>query len=181
MVNLAYSQSHHMVYGHLPGPDWKYNDRNNSDDANYLYTLSNSSKLYLKIEFLSHRKCAVFIMNMHQLMLLWEIITLKAKNHTIWSWALLEKWPVAQLLQNSPTFYGPQRFIIMFTEALHQSYPLTVVQNPYIYHCEKCSFFFIFKAGGMYSNRCVLNGWTIKGKAALMKWLGCRDCLMWMC
>jgi hypothetical protein len=36
----------------------------------------------------------------------------------LWSWALLEMLPVAQLLKNFPTFYGTQRFITMFTRAL---------------------------------------------------------------
>jgi hypothetical protein len=34
---------------------------------------------------------------------------------------LLEKPAVAQLLKNFPTFYGTQRFIIIFTIALQQS------------------------------------------------------------
>jgi hypothetical protein len=40
---------------------------------------------------------------------------------TSWSWALLEKQPVEQLLKNSPTFYGTRRFITVFTRALHCS------------------------------------------------------------
>jgi hypothetical protein len=40
---------------------------------------------------------------------------------TPWSWALLEKPPVAQLLKNFPTFYGTRRFITVFTRALHWS------------------------------------------------------------
>jgi hypothetical protein len=42
---------------------------------------------------------------------------------TPWSWVLLEKPPVAQLLKNFPTFYGTPRFIIVFTRALHWSLP----------------------------------------------------------
>jgi hypothetical protein len=38
---------------------------------------------------------------------------------TSWSWALLEKPPVTQLLKNFPTFYGIRRFITVFTGALH--------------------------------------------------------------
>jgi hypothetical protein len=32
-----------------------------------------------------------------------------------WSWALLEKLPIVQLLENFPTFYGTRRFITAFT------------------------------------------------------------------
>jgi hypothetical protein len=35
------------------------------------------------------------------------------------SWALLEKLPVTQLLKNFQTLYGTQRFITVFTRALH--------------------------------------------------------------
>jgi hypothetical protein len=32
-----------------------------------------------------------------------------------WSWALLEKLPIVQLLENFPAFYGSRRFITAFT------------------------------------------------------------------
>jgi hypothetical protein len=38
---------------------------------------------------------------------------------TWWSWALLEKLPIMQLLKKFPSFYGTQRFITVFTRALH--------------------------------------------------------------
>jgi hypothetical protein len=38
-----------------------------------------------------------------------------------WSWALLEKLPIVQLLENFPAFYGTRRFITAFTRALHRS------------------------------------------------------------
>jgi hypothetical protein len=38
-----------------------------------------------------------------------------------WSWALLEKLPIVQLLKNFPAFYGTRRFITAFTRALHWS------------------------------------------------------------
>jgi hypothetical protein len=38
-----------------------------------------------------------------------------------WSWALLEKLPIVQLLKNFPAFYGTRRFITVFTRALHRS------------------------------------------------------------
>jgi hypothetical protein len=38
----------------------------------------------------------------------------KANTHS-WSWALLEKLPVVQLLENFPAFYGTRRFITAFT------------------------------------------------------------------
>jgi hypothetical protein len=38
-----------------------------------------------------------------------------------WSWALLEKLPIVQLLKNFPEFYGTRRFITVFTRALHWS------------------------------------------------------------
>jgi hypothetical protein len=37
------------------------------------------------------------------------------------SWALLEKPPIVQLLKNCPSFYGTQRFITVFTRAIHWS------------------------------------------------------------
>jgi hypothetical protein len=40
--------------------------------------------------------------------------------YTTWSWVLLEKTPIAQLLKNF-TFYGTRRFIAVFTRALHWS------------------------------------------------------------
>jgi hypothetical protein len=36
----------------------------------------------------------------------------------LWSWALLEKLPIVQLLKNFRAFYGTWRFITMFTRAL---------------------------------------------------------------
>jgi hypothetical protein len=38
-----------------------------------------------------------------------------------WSWALLEKLPIVQLLENCAAFYGTRRFITAFTRALHRS------------------------------------------------------------
>jgi hypothetical protein len=38
-----------------------------------------------------------------------------------WSWAILEKPPVVQLLKNFPTFYGTRWFITVFTGALQWS------------------------------------------------------------
>jgi hypothetical protein len=40
---------------------------------------------------------------------------------TSWSWPLLEKPPVVQLLKNFASFYGTRRFITVFTRALHWS------------------------------------------------------------
>jgi hypothetical protein len=40
---------------------------------------------------------------------------------TPWSWALLEKPPVMQLLKNVQTFHGTRKWITMFTRALHWS------------------------------------------------------------
>jgi hypothetical protein len=40
---------------------------------------------------------------------------------TPWKWILLEKPSVVQLLKNFPTFYGNQKFITVFTIALHWS------------------------------------------------------------
>jgi hypothetical protein len=46
------------------------------------------------------------------------------------SWALLEKLPIVEPLKNFPAFYGTQRFITMFTRALHRSLSLaTSVQS----------------------------------------------------
>jgi hypothetical protein len=40
-----------------------------------------------------------------------------------WSWALLEKPPIVQLLKNFPAFYGTQRFIAR----VHKSSPLVLI------------------------------------------------------
>jgi hypothetical protein len=50
---------------------------------------------------------------------LWNALTHSLTQS--WSWALLEKPPVVQLLKNFPTFYGTRRFITVFTRALHWS------------------------------------------------------------
>jgi hypothetical protein len=42
-------------------------------------------------------------------------------NSLSWSWALLEKLKIVQLLKNFPAFYGTRRFITAFTTALHWS------------------------------------------------------------
>jgi hypothetical protein len=39
--------------------------------------------------------------------------------HSPWSWTLLEKLPIVQLLKNFPVFYGTRRFITAFTRALY--------------------------------------------------------------
>jgi hypothetical protein len=39
----------------------------------------------------------------------------------LWSWVLLEKPPIVQLLKNFPAFYGTRRFSAVFTRALHWS------------------------------------------------------------
>jgi hypothetical protein len=39
---------------------------------------------------------------------------------TAWSWVLLDKPPVAQLVKNSSAFYGIWRFITVFTRALQK-------------------------------------------------------------
>jgi hypothetical protein len=38
-----------------------------------------------------------------------------------WSWALLEKLPIVQLLKNFPAFYETRRFIIAVTRTFHWS------------------------------------------------------------
>jgi hypothetical protein len=40
---------------------------------------------------------------------------------TPWSWVLLDKPPVAQLVECFPIFYGTRRFTIMFTKSRHWS------------------------------------------------------------
>jgi hypothetical protein len=72
-----------------------------------------------------------------QALILWHYITsskgTRMRHHRLvtytitslfihsWSWALLEKPPVVQLLKNFPAFYGTRRFITVFTRALHWS------------------------------------------------------------
>jgi hypothetical protein len=50
-----------------------------------------------------------------------KLIALVLYYITQWSWTLLEKPPVMQLLKNFPIFYGTRRFITVFTRALHWS------------------------------------------------------------
>jgi hypothetical protein len=62
----------------------------------------------------------------HVLPFKWQMIrVLLAETYsywlTLWTWALLEKLLVIQLLKNFPTFYGTLRFITVFTRALHWS------------------------------------------------------------
>jgi hypothetical protein len=51
--------------------------------------------------------------------------TLRTRKETyadithLWSWALLEKLPIAQLLKNFSAFYGTRRFITVSKRALH--------------------------------------------------------------
>jgi hypothetical protein len=44
-----------------------------------------------------------------------QIINLMVMNSHSWSWDLLEKLPIVQLLENFPAFYGTRRFITAFT------------------------------------------------------------------
>jgi hypothetical protein len=50
-----------------------------------------------------------------------EIILRNGALTHSWSWALLEKLPIVQLLKNFPAFYGTRRFITVFTRAPHWS------------------------------------------------------------
>jgi hypothetical protein len=45
--------------------------------------------------------------------LIWIVIIIIITHS--WSWALLEKLPIVQLLENFPAFYETQRFITAFT------------------------------------------------------------------
>jgi hypothetical protein len=49
---------------------------------------------------------------------LWTVVSCNAHS---WSWALLEKPPIVQLLKNFSAFYGTRKFITVFTRALHWS------------------------------------------------------------
>jgi hypothetical protein len=51
--------------------------------------------------------------NIHDVHMLFDIV------HHSRIWALLAKPPIVQLLKNFPAFYGTQRFITVFTRALH--------------------------------------------------------------
>jgi hypothetical protein len=46
---------------------------------------------------------------------------------TPWNWTLLENLPVTHLLKNFPTCYGTQKFITLFTRALH--WPLSLPKS----------------------------------------------------
>jgi hypothetical protein len=53
------------------------------------------------------------------------------KTLTSWSWALLEKLLVMQLLNNFLTFYGTWRFITVYTRALTVLFPKPDQSSPY--------------------------------------------------
>jgi hypothetical protein len=48
-----------------------------------------------------------------------------------WSWALLEKPPIVQLLKNFPAFYGTRKFITVLQEPSIGPYPKPDQPNPY--------------------------------------------------
>jgi hypothetical protein len=57
----------------------------------------------------------------------------KTLTHSLthsWSWALLEKLPIVQIFKNFPAFYGTQKFITMFTRALHWSWARSIQSIP---------------------------------------------------
>jgi hypothetical protein len=74
-------------------------------------TLSPFTGLY-KITF---RRKRVIIKNVVFL----NVTTFSLVYTNSWSWDLLEKPIVAQLLKNFPAFYGTRRFVTVFTRALH--------------------------------------------------------------
>jgi hypothetical protein len=49
-----------------------------------------------------------------------EIILLMITKLTSWSWTLLEKQTIVQLLKNFPAFYGTRRFVTVFIRVLHR-------------------------------------------------------------
>jgi hypothetical protein len=51
----------------------------------------------------------------------WSSHRNRSPTSSSWSWALFEKPPIVQLLNNFPAFYGTRRFITVFTRALHWS------------------------------------------------------------
>jgi hypothetical protein len=59
----------------------------------------------------------IFMSRNHPVSKIWTVIL----RLILWSWVLLEKPPVAQLLKNFPTFCGTRRFTTVFTRALHWS------------------------------------------------------------
>jgi hypothetical protein len=104
------------------------------DNANFLHYI-----LFASISSLS----ALINHSLHVLMLVsWlNYAHSKQRNKTYciykfsllthsWSWVLLEKPPIVQLLKNFPAFYGTRRFITLFTRALHLS--LSQI-NPILY------------------------------------------------
>jgi hypothetical protein len=61
------------------------------------------------------RKAQVFLWNCFVIL---SRQSVRNRFHS-WSWALLEKLPIVQLLKNFPAFYGIRRFIVVYTRALH--------------------------------------------------------------
>jgi hypothetical protein len=65
-----------------------------------------------------------------------SVLSAHSLTHS-WSWALLEKLPIVQLLKNSPAFYGTWRFITMclHTRWLYKcSYLIRQIQTILVVH-----------------------------------------------
>jgi hypothetical protein len=59
-----------------------------------------------------------------------QVRNLSVTKLTSWSWDILEKPPIVQLLKNFPAFYGTRRFITVFTSSLHWSWARSIQSIP---------------------------------------------------
>jgi hypothetical protein len=90
--------------------------------SKYMFSLVTCIKCHVWSRF-----CVMLIFCGTHLSFLWEYLLSFVVGMILtnllspWSWALLEKPSVMQLLKNFPTYYGTWRFITVFTRALHRS------------------------------------------------------------
>jgi hypothetical protein len=98
--------------------------------------------LHVYAVWMPRPECVICFFNMHCVQaFMWPSVffkTVKRCGHVSahslthsWSWALLQKLPIVQLLKNFPAFCGTRRFITMFTRALHGPCPEPDQSNPY--------------------------------------------------
>jgi hypothetical protein len=88
----------------------------NSNNVHKWNSLCSSDKRCIHMQWASHSDSRIVIHLHVGDQSLWAFTI----THS-WSWALLEKPPIVQLLKNFTVFYGTRRFITVFTRALHWS------------------------------------------------------------
>jgi hypothetical protein len=91
------------------------------------------------------------------------------------SWALLEKLPIMQPFKNFPAYYGTQRFITMFTRALHWSLSWARLMQSIPSHSISPGYILI-KVGGcklrwLENVKCVYGTWKWTDGGKRQRWM----------